>query len=130
MKCSHCGFADTSVLESRKLLGGSVIRRRRGCGHCGSTFSTYEIDGGIWGTVKKWALGSHAPALEKRHALRERDGQIVAMVLAGYSQKQAADKFGVSVRTVCYAVKKAGLPTRRGKQPTKPVANPWSGLLS
>lgn len=111
------------------MLGASVIRRKRGCGQCGCKFDTYEIDGGIWGTVKKWALGSRAPALEKKHSLRARDAEIAGMILAGKSHKEIAEKFGIATSTVCYAAKKAGLTGRRGPKRTKPVAHPWSGLL-
>ena len=129
MKCQHCGNIETSVLETRSMMAATVLRRRRGCGQCGSTFSTYEIDGGIWGTVKKWALGNHAKALEKKHKLRDRDGQIVAMIKAGHTHKQISHKFGIATSTVCYAAKKAGLPNKRGPKRTKAVANPWAGLL-
>ena len=129
MKCQHCGHTETAVLETRALLGATVIRRRRGCGQCGCKFHTYEIDGGIWGTVKKWALGSRAPALEKKHALRARDAEIAGMILAGKSHKEIAEKFGIATSTVCYAAKRAGLTGRRGPKRTKPVANPWAGLL-
>lgn len=130
MICSHCGHPDTAVLESRKMMGNAVVRRRRGCGQCGGKFDTYEIEGGIWGTVKKWALGSRLPALTKKHGLRERDGQIAAMIQAGRPLKEIAERFDISVSTVCYAAKKAGLPGRRGPKRTKEVAHPWGGLLS
>jgi hypothetical protein len=129
MKCQHCGHTDTAVLDTRSMLGASVIRRRRGCGQCGGRFDTYEIDGGIWGTVKKWALGSRTPALDKKHALRARDAEIAAMIQSGASHKEIAEKFGIATSTVCYAAKKAGLTGRRGPKRTKTVRNPWIGLL-
>lgn len=129
MKCQHCGNLDTSVLETRALYAGSVIRRRRGCGMCGGSFATYEIDGGIWGTVKKWALKSRAMALEKKHALRARDGEIAHLILTGHQLKDIAVKFGVSPSTISYAAKKAGLPARRVSKRAKPAVNPWVGLL-
>lgn len=129
MKCIHCGHSDTAVIESRPLKDGSVIRRRRGCGQCGEKFATYEIDGGIWGTVEKWALGSRLPALAKKHSLRERDGEIVAMVKAGTPLKEIAARFDISVSTVCGISRKAGLPGRRGPKRFKGQANPWAGLM-
>ena len=42
MKCPFCGAADTSVLESRTVEGGSSIRRRRECGKCDKRFTTIE----------------------------------------------------------------------------------------
>lgn len=116
MKCQHCGHAETAVLETRSTLGASVIRRTRGCGQCGGRFSTYEIDGGIWGTVKKWALGSHLPALEKRHARAQRDQQIVAMINSGRPLKEIAAHFNLAESTVIYAARKAGVQGRRGPQ--------------
>jgi hypothetical protein len=129
MKCQHCGNLDTEVLETRDLMRGTVVRRRRGCGHCGQTFATYEIDGGIWGTVKKWALGDRAKALEKKHDMRRRDGEIVAMIKAGHQLKDIGNRYNLSVSTICYVAKKAGLPNRRGPARTKEVTNPWTGLL-
>lgn len=129
MKCQHCGNLDTTVLETRELMAGTVVRRRRGCGICGGSFATYEIDGGIWGTVKKWALKSRAPALEKKHALRARDAEIASLILAGHQLKDIAVRFGLSASTISYAAKKAGLPARRVSKRAKPATNPWIGLL-
>lgn len=114
MKCQHCGHTETSVLETRAMLGASVIRRRRGCGQCGGNFNTYEIDGGIWGTVKKWALGSHMPALKKKHDRAQRDQQIVAMIQGGRPLKEVAAHFGLAESTIIYAARKAGMQGRRG----------------
>lgn len=128
MKCQHCGHLDTEVLETRDLMRGTVVRRRRGCGMCGGTFATYEIDGGIWGTVKKWALGDRAKALDKKHALRRRDEDIVAMIKSGRQLKDIAKQYGIAATTVCHVARKAGIPSRQSK--TKPQAvTPWSGLL-
>lgn len=129
MKCQHCGNLDTTVLETRDLMGGTVVRRRRGCGLCGGSFATYEIDGGIWGTVKKWALGDRAKALEKKHTLRRRNEEIVAMLKAGYLISDIAARFGVVPGTICHVAKKAGLPGRRSPAKAEPASMPWSGLL-
>lgn len=111
------------------MMGGAVLRRRRACADCGGTFNTYEIDGGIWGTVKKWALGSRMPALDKKHATRKRHGEIAAMVKDGRPLKEIAEHFGIATTTVCYAAKKAGLPSRRGPKRAKPASGLWHGLL-
>lgn len=129
MKCQHCGHPDTSVLATRALLDGAVLTRRRSCDRCGQKFSTYEIDDGIWGTVKRWALDDHLPALEKKHALRQRNEQIVALLYAGTPHKKISERFGISTSTICYVAKKAGLPGRRGPERVKLVNNPWVGLL-
>ena len=40
MKCPHCGYQDSKVIESRGASAG--IRRRRQCLECGFRFTTYE----------------------------------------------------------------------------------------
>jgi transcriptional repressor NrdR len=40
MKCPHCGFEDSKVLDSRDVDDG--IRRRRQCLACDARFTTYE----------------------------------------------------------------------------------------
>ena len=42
MKCPYCGRSDSRVLDSRPVLDGTSIRRRRECPHCGRRFTTYE----------------------------------------------------------------------------------------
>lgn len=42
MKCNVCQSDDIKVIESRDVLGGQAIRRRRMCDHCGHRFTTYE----------------------------------------------------------------------------------------
>lgn len=41
MKCSHCQYPETRVVESRPD-GDDMIRRRRECMRCGSRFTTQE----------------------------------------------------------------------------------------
>lgn len=129
MNCVHCGHSDTAVLDTRRVMAGAVIRRRRACGQCGKAFETYEIDGGIWGTVKKWALGSRLPALKKKHARAYRDQQIVAMIKAGRPLKEIAGHFHIAESTVIYAARKAGLPKRRGPKRQEKPGNLWAGLV-
>lgn len=43
MKCPHCGFNESRVLDSRPADGGATIRRRRECLACTKRFTTYEI---------------------------------------------------------------------------------------
>ena len=40
MKCPHCGYSDSKVLDSRDVDDG--VRRRRQCLGCESSFTTYE----------------------------------------------------------------------------------------
>ncbi len=42
MRCPICHFAETDVIDTRKLYDGDVIRRRRRCRACGRRFTTYE----------------------------------------------------------------------------------------
>ncbi len=40
MKCPHCSFDQSRVIDTRE--SGDGIRRRRVCSHCGERFTTYE----------------------------------------------------------------------------------------
>lgn len=42
MRCPHCGFKDSKVIDSRPAEEGSTIRRRRECISCKKRFTTYE----------------------------------------------------------------------------------------
>ena len=42
MKCPFCGHLKIKVVETRKLDGGQIIRRRRQCLKCGERFTSYE----------------------------------------------------------------------------------------
>jgi len=42
MKCAVCNTQDTKVIDSRLLLDGAAIRRRRKCDNCSHRFTTYE----------------------------------------------------------------------------------------
>lgn len=42
MKCSQCSGDDTKVIESRDVLSGQAVRRRRVCVACEYRFTTYE----------------------------------------------------------------------------------------
>lgn len=42
MKCPFCHDPDSRVIDSREVLGGDSIRRRRECPACGRRFTTYE----------------------------------------------------------------------------------------
>ncbi len=54
MRCPFCGYEETMVKDSRAIMGGTVIRRRRECLRCGKRFTTYErIEEGLPAVVKK-----------------------------------------------------------------------------
>ena len=42
MRCQHCGYLDSKVIDSRPTEESSSIRRRRECMNCGRRFTTYE----------------------------------------------------------------------------------------
>lgn len=123
MLCITCGQHDASVLETRRLFAGAVIRRKRGC-ICGATFSTYEIDGGIWPTVRKWAIGSRLVALRKAQARRARDQLIVDRLTKGDRATDVGRDFGISVGMVCVIRDRAGLPKKRAPRGRRN----WLGL--
>ena len=43
MQCIACGHAETHVIDSRMVEGGTSIRRRRECLGCHQRFMTYEV---------------------------------------------------------------------------------------
>ncbi len=43
MKCPHCGFEESKVIDSRPIDDNSSIRRRRECLKCQVRFTTYEV---------------------------------------------------------------------------------------
>ena len=42
MKCPHCGYQESKVVDSRHSEDGMSIRRRRECLSCQRRFTTYE----------------------------------------------------------------------------------------
>lgn len=42
MRCPNCGSLEDKVLESRTMVNGESIRRRRECLGCGYRFTSYE----------------------------------------------------------------------------------------
>ncbi|NCX94518.1 MAG: transcriptional repressor NrdR, partial [Gammaproteobacteria bacterium] len=42
MQCPFCRFEDTKVMDSRLVLEGTEVRRRRICERCEERFTTYE----------------------------------------------------------------------------------------
>ncbi len=43
MRCPHCGFNGSRVLDSRPIHEGKAIRRRRECEDCSQRFTTFEM---------------------------------------------------------------------------------------
>ena len=42
MKCPHCNYEDSKVIDSRPVDENSSIKRRRECLNCQARFTTYE----------------------------------------------------------------------------------------
>ncbi len=42
MKCPHCGYEDSKVIDSRPVDENSSIKRRRECLSCCARFTTFE----------------------------------------------------------------------------------------
>lgn len=42
MKCPHCGYIESKVIDSRPTDDNTAIRRRRECLSCTQRFTTYE----------------------------------------------------------------------------------------
>jgi len=54
MKCPICKATDSKVVDSRSLMDGAVIRRRRECEKCQARFTTYErLERMPWKVIKK-----------------------------------------------------------------------------
>ncbi|MCX6000623.1 MAG: transcriptional regulator NrdR [Chloroflexi bacterium] len=52
MRCPHCGYQDSKVIDSRSVSEG--VRRRRQCLHCESRFTTYErVQSNVFLVIKK-----------------------------------------------------------------------------
>ncbi|MBQ7906336.1 MAG: transcriptional repressor NrdR [Clostridia bacterium] len=43
MRCPHCGFEESKVIDSRPIEENSSIKRRRECLKCQSRFTTFEM---------------------------------------------------------------------------------------
>ena len=88
MRCPYCGKEETGVIDSREVMDGEGIRRRRECKFCKRRFTTYEKaeDADIT-IIKKDAtrepfdrtklLGGIMKACEKRRVTREQMEAIV-----------------------------------------------------
>ena len=77
MKCPHCGFEESKVIDSRPIEENSSIKRRRECLNCQARFTTFETietilpmvikkDGGREFFDKKKVLAGIIKACQKR----------------------------------------------------------------
>lgn len=88
MKCPFCKNSNTEVVDSREVMNGESIRRRRECESCGRRFTTYEkVDLADITIIKRdntrepfdrsKILNGIMKACEKRSISRERMDQMV-----------------------------------------------------
>ncbi len=88
MKCPFCASNNTEVIDSREVMDGASIRRRRECESCGKRFTTYEKvdleditvikrDGTRQPFERTKILGGIIHASEKRNISREKMESIV-----------------------------------------------------
>lgn len=74
MHCPFCGTNDTRVTDSRLVVDGDQVRRRRQCASCGERFTTYEAAELVMPRVIK-ADGSR----EQFNEAKLRDGMLRAL---------------------------------------------------
>ena len=116
MKCRHCGHPETSVLATRKVEGLAATKRTRVCGQCSTRFDTFEIDGGIWKTVRKWAVEQHDKALVKKQALNRRNEEIAQLIRSGAPYEQISEQFGIAKNSITAVARKLKLPKANANQ--------------
>ena len=108
MRCPHCGYEDSKVIDSRASEDGLAIRRRRECIECTRRFTTYERSEENFLTVIK-SNGSVEP-FDRAKLLR---GLMAAMVKRGISQdvlESVIDDIEAELRnTFTYQVKSKAL---------------------
>lgn len=115
MNCPECG-AESKVLGSRSLESMTVVYRRRVCQSdaCGHRFSSLEVYGDIWASLKP-RLQRKAQAVTNRRWFNKRNAEIRQRVAAGEKQAVLASEFGLSQNTVSqiagevWAYRKRGL---------------------
>ena len=98
MRCSHCGYKEDKVVDSRATQEGSAIRRRRECLKCGKRFTTYEYieevslmaikkDGRREPFDRKKILSGVMKACEKRPISMEKMEEIVIQIERAIQKK-------------------------------------------
>lgn len=111
MKCVKCG-GEASVSETRTLHADTVTRRTRKCGVCNHKFSTYEIDEGIWKSVRKF-VPAHADAIERKKIRFVRNQRIAVLLRQGEKHSVIANQFGLSDNMISTIAAEMGIPSRR-----------------
>jgi hypothetical protein len=89
-----------------------VTRRARKCNACGHKYSTYEVDEGIWKSIRK-LLPAHADAVERKKILYSRNQRIAALLKQGEKHALVAQYFGLSDSMISTIAAEMGIPSRR-----------------
>jgi transcriptional regulator NrdR family protein len=109
------------------VADGHVIRRRHGCGNCGASFSTYEVDDRIWKTVKKYAVNeARTRGFTRRQQIHHRNQQILELLKRGEKHSVVASQFGLSDNMISTIARNAGVPSyarQRGLKAEKAAPN-------
>lgn len=111
MKCIKCG-GEASVSETRPLHADTVTRRTRQCTVCKHKFVTYEIDEGIWKSVRKF-VPAHADAIENKKIRFVRNQHIAKLLRAGEKHSVVANQFGLSDSMISTIAAEMEIPSRR-----------------
>ena len=99
-------------METRDVYSDVVTRRARKCTVCNHKFNTYEVDEGIWKTVRKH-IPAHADAVEKKKILFARNQRIAALLRQGEKHSVIANQFGLCDSMISTIAAEMGIPSRR-----------------
>lgn len=111
MKCPKCQLCESRVIDSRDIMDGGAIRRRRECNGCGARFSTLE------------RIIESLPMVVKRGGERELFDR--EKILSGL--RKACEKRPVSVEQIENLGKEVELEIR--DLPEREVSSVWIGEM-
>ncbi len=109
MHCPKCSTTDTKVIDSRLILNGKTVRRRRQCESCEKRFTTYEKvevqlplvtknHGRIENFNREKVLTSIKKACHKRpidpKQINELTDQCEKYILENFEKEVASEKIG------------------------------------
>jgi len=79
---------------------------------CNHKFATYEVDEGIWKSVRK-VIPAHADAIERKKILFARNHRIAALLNQGEKHSVIANQFGLCDSMISTIAAEMGIPSRR-----------------
>jgi len=100
------------VSETRNVHADVVTRRTRNCTDCNNKFNTYEVDEGIWKTLRTY-IPAHANAVERKKIRFIRNQRIATLLRQGEKHAVIAHQFGLSDNMVSTIAAEMGIPSRR-----------------